>query len=194
MSNSKSLIPYLAIIAGVVILWLLSENEKKNKLISNLRKTIDENESLTNEIKRKLNELIANNKDIEPRIANELSQIASLVAIKQDATAVLKLAKIIENLLIELYKKDNELKDKVKTSGRKKVVFADYLEHAKEKGIINAEDFHLLSVMKIIRNEEAHLLDVKKEKSRLSAIFISGMGFILVLCRILKKKTIEDEF
>jgi hypothetical protein len=113
--------------------------------------------------------------------------------IKQDNSAVLKLAKIIERLLRELYEKTPEIKGIAKVNNRKSPVFADYLELAKNKGIITSEDLHLLSVMKIIRNEEAHELDVKKEKSRMLAAFICGIGFILCLCRLLKKETIQPE-
>jgi len=39
--------------------------------------------------------------------------------------------------------------------GRKKPVFADYLEHARIKISFLPEDYHLLSVLKIIRNERS---------------------------------------
>lgn len=105
----------------------------------------------------------------------------------------LRLVNNYEKLLKELFGKDEEVKNIAKASGRKTPVFADYLQHAKNQHIITVEDFHLLSVMKIIRNEEAHELGLKKEKSRVLASFISGIGIILMLCRILKKKSLESE-
>ena len=94
------------IAAGLIILWLFIANKKKNKEISELKNEIDKNQNLTEEIKHQLKELIQNNEEIDPKIANELSQIVSLLEIKQDTTAILKLAKIIENLLKELYNDD----------------------------------------------------------------------------------------
>lgn len=190
MSDSK-IGNILAIAAGFIIIWLLIDNDKKKKKIIELKSEIDENENLTVEIKRQLTDLIQNNKEVDPKLSSELGQIVGLLEIKQDATAVLKLAKIIENLLKELYKDDAELKELAKTKGRKSPVFADYLEHARNKEIFSSEDYHLLSILKIIRNEEAHELDIRKEKSRIIAVFISGLGLVLGLCRLLNKKTIN---
>jgi hypothetical protein len=147
---------------------------------------------LTKEIKGKLTELIRNNAEVEPQIASELGQIAALIEIKQDTSAVLKLAKIIENLLKELYKNDSKLKELANKGGRKKPSFADYIEHGKNEKVISAEDYHMLSVLKIIRNEEAHELNVKKEKSKLLASFVSSFTIILGLCKILKKKSLDS--
>lgn len=192
MKNNKLVIG-IGVVVGIIILWLLIENSNKDKKIAELQKEIDENENINEEIKKRLTELIQNNHEIAPQIANELGQIAALLEIKQDTTAVFKLAKIIENLLKQLYKGNAKLKEIAKKYGRKTPVFNDYLEHAKDENVITTEDWHLLSVMKIIRNEEAHEVDVKKDRTRILASFISGMGIILGLCRMLKKKTIDAE-
>ena len=182
----------IAITAGIIIVWLFIENDKKNNKIRKLQKEINDNENLTNEIKKRLIDLIKNNKEIDPKIANELKQIVELLKIKQESTAIMKLAKIIEKLLKTLYKGDLVLKELAKTKGRKTPAFADYLEHANNLKIITKEDYHLLSIMKIIRNEEAHELDIKKEKSRIIASFISGIGLILRLFNLIKEKPIES--
>ncbi len=178
---------------ATIIAFLVIDNNNKTKKIRELKKDIDENEDLTKEIKLKLTELIENNLEVEPKIANELTQISALIEIKQDNSAVLKLAKIIENLLIELYKGDSKVKEIAKLNNRKNPVFADYIEHGRNEKIISSEDYHQLSVLKIIRNEEAHQLDIKKDKSRIVTPFICGVGLILALCRMLKKKTIQTE-
>ena len=181
-----------AIVAGLIILWLLIDKEKKNKEISELKNEIDKNQNLTEDIKLKLKELIQNNEEIDPVITKELSQIVSLLEIKQDTTAVFKLAKIIENLLKKLYKGEVEFKEFVRIKGRKLPVFADYIEYAKNKNVFSSEDFHLLSILKIIRNEEAHDLGIEKEKSRIIAVFISGLSLVLGLCKLLNKKSVEQ--
>ncbi|MBN1617891.1 hypothetical protein JW887_00935 [Candidatus Dojkabacteria bacterium] len=181
----------LALVAGLVIAFLLVDNVLKKIKIAELQKEIDENENLTKEIRNRLKELMQNEKEVDPRIANELGQMIALLEIKQDTSAIFKLAKILENLLKELYKNDKELRILAESNGRKNPAFADYLQHAKNNKLISSEDFHLLSVLKIIRNEEAHDLDVHKERSRILAAFVAGIGLVLSLCAILKKKTIE---
>lgn len=190
---SKNFGAVVSIVVGIIIIYLLVDNLKLEEKVEELQKEIDENEDMNKEIRLRLSELIHNNKDIDQKISAELGQIVALLEIKQDTTAVMKLAKVIENLLKELYKNDSELKELAKANGRKAAVFADHLEHAKNKKIISTEDYHLLSVMKIIRNEEAHDLAVHREKSRIIAAFISGLGFILALCKMLKKKSLEQD-
>lgn len=190
--SNNNLLLAVSLVAAIIISWLVIDNITKSMEINDMKKRIAESENLNEEIKKRLRELIQNNKEINPEISRELSQIAALLEIKQDNTAVLKLTKIIEHLLRELYEGNVELKELAKANGRKNPVLADYLEFAKNKGIITAEDFHLLSVMKIIRNEEAHEIDVQKEKSRILAAFICGVGLILTLCRLLKKDTLKE--
>jgi hypothetical protein len=190
MSNSK-LETVITVAVGFIILWLFIDNQNKRVKILELQNEIDDNENLTKEIKARLSDLIHNNNEIDPKIAGELGQILALLDIKQDTTAVLKLAKIIENLLIEFYKGDIAVMELAKMNNRKSPVFADYLQHAMNKRVVSKEDFHLLSIMKIIRNEEAHKLDIKKEKSRIIAAIIAGLGLILTLCNLLKKKSIS---
>ena len=101
MSKSKFGISIgaIAAAAGILIIWLLYENDKKRQKIRDLQNEINENQNLTTEIRKRLTDLIQNNKDVDPEVANELGHIVALLEIKQDTSAVLKLAKIIENLL-----------------------------------------------------------------------------------------------
>ena len=191
MENSK-FDTILAVVAGFLILFLLIDNDKKKRQIISLKKEIEDNENITKEIKKKLTELIQNNPEIDQKIAVELGQTVALLEIKQNTTAVFKLAKIIENLLKEFFNEDAGLKKLSEKNGRKTPVFADYLEYARDKNILTNEDFHLLSILKIIRNEEAHDLDVRKENSKIIAVFISGINFILGLCKRLDKKSLDQ--
>jgi hypothetical protein len=136
--------------------------------------------------------LIQNNLEIDQKVAIELGQVVALLEIKQDTTAVLNLAKIIENLLKELFNNEADLKELSAKCGRKVPVFAEYLEYAKDKKILSAEDYHLLSILKNIRNEEAQELDIKKETSRIIAVFISGINLVLGICRLMNKKSIDQ--
>lgn len=189
-SGNNKINAAVAFIVIVVIIWLIYDREQKKSEIENLKNDINERDDIDKKIKVRLQELIESNKDVDPKIATEVTQILALLEIKQDTTAVLKLAKVIENLLIELYQNDLELKELSKSNGRKVPVFADYLEFAKIRGVLSKEDYHLISVLKIIRNEEAHDLAIEKEKSRIVAAFLSGIALILSLCELLKMKKI----
>jgi hypothetical protein len=181
----------LLFVGGIIILLLMIDKNKQSKEIQSLKKEINDNADLTNEIKKQLNILVQSSKDIDPKISNEIAQIVGLLEIKQSTTAVLKLAKIIENLLIELYAGDNGLKDFLKNRNHKNPTFADYIEFARIRNIITGEDYHMLSVLKIIRNEEAHELDVKKEKFSLIAAFITGVRIVFGLSGLIHEKALK---
>jgi hypothetical protein len=182
--------PAILIAAGLLILFLAIDNNDKKKRLAALQREIDRQQALGKQVRQMLHDLVEQNKSVDPALANELTQIITLLNIKQDATALMKLAKVIENLLLELYGKDEELKAKVKADNRKKAVFADYLEHAKAKGLIGKEDYHLIAVLKEIRNEEAHTLGVVKEVTRAAAALVAGIGVIFTLCKLLKRTSV----
>lgn len=188
MSKKFDWMSALAVTAGFIIFWLFIDREDKKAQIKKLEKEIDDHKNLNKEIKNKLKELIENNKEVDPEISNELGQIAALIEIKQDTKAMLSLVKIIENLLQRLYEKDGRLKQIAMSNGRKRPAFMDYLQLAQEDKHISKEDFHLISVAKMVRDEEAHELDVEKEKGKIVGSFLSGMAIVLTLCRIIKNR------
>jgi hypothetical protein len=143
------------------------------------------NQALTNEIKLKLEELIEKYPDIDENISGELSQIAELLKIQQASKAALALAKVIENLLKKLYANDSSF---LESLGKKKPTFHEYLQYALTNGDINKEDFHLVSALKQIRNEEAHDLNVKKERSKLAACVLAGIGMTITLYELVRNK------
>jgi ribonuclease HII len=181
MSTKAETVLWIA--AGFVILVLLYLVQKKTGEIKELKAQIDESKELTHDVRHRLLDLLKSNRDIDPQVAQELTQICALLEIQQDTKAILSLAKIIEKLLRELYQDDPDLLARKKTPS-----FADYLEHARDKEVISKEDFHLISVLRLIRNEEAHELAIKKEHSRIVAVFIAGIAFVLTLSRLLRKK------
>ncbi|MFZ1809554.1 MAG: hypothetical protein WAU36_20160 [Cyclobacteriaceae bacterium] len=178
----------LGVVAGFIILWLFMDRDRLQLKISELQKEIDDNNNLNKEIKIKLKGLIDNNEDIDVEVGNELGKIAALIEIKQETKAILSLVKIVENLLNKIYHKDDRLNEMAIKNGRKRPAFMDRLELALNDKIISKEDFHLISVAKIIRDEEAHDLDVEKEKSRILSSFVSCIGIVLALCKIVKSR------
>lgn len=179
-NKSDTILLAVAIILIVALLFLVQGQDAE---IDQLRAEIDRNRRLNQDVRQRLKDLLLSSQDIDPQVAQELMQISALLEIKQETKAILSLAKIIENLLKQLYKDDPELLAKTKSPG-----FADYLQYAKDKNVISAEDFHLISVLRIIRNEEAHELNVKKDQSRIAAAFVAGIAFVLTLSSLLRRK------
>lgn len=178
----------LSVLAGFIILWLLFDREKLKLKLVDLEKEIEENNNLNKEIRKRLKELVANNKDVDAEISNELGQIAALIEIKQETKAILSMVKIVETLLNKIYSDDQRLLDTAKKNNRKRPAFMDFLELALIDKVMSKEDYHLISVAKIIRDEEAHDLNVEKEKSRVLSSFISCIAIILTLCKLAKAK------
>lgn len=183
----------ITIVAGFIILWLLFDRQKLKVRLVELQDEIDKNNDLHTEIKKRLKDLVVSNSDVDPEVSNELSQIAALIEIKQDTKAILSMVKIVENLLVKIYNHDQRLNETAARNGRKRPAFMDHLDLALADKIISKEDYHLVSVAKIIRDDEAHELNVEKEKSRVLSSFISCIGLILALCKIAKKKLKHSE-
>lgn len=188
---SNKVLTGLLIVAGVIIFFLAIDNVEKEKKLAALRREIERNKDLGKQLQKMLLDLIEQNKTVNPALANELTQIITLLSVQQDTTALMKLAKVIENLLKELYEKDEEFHAKMKEAKRRKPVFADYLDHAYAKKVVSKEDYHLLSVLREIRNEEAHENGVRKEVTRMAAAFVAGVGMVMLLCKKLKRTTVE---
>ena len=178
----------LSVLAGFVILWLILDREKLKLKLADLKKQIEDSHNLNAEIKKRLMELVTNNKEIDLEISNELSQIAALIEIKQETKAILSMVKIVETLLNKIYNGDTRLLETAKNNNRKRPAFMDFLELALVDKVISKEDYHLISVAKIIRDEEAHDLNVEKEKTRILSSFVSCIAIILTLCKIVKRK------
>lgn len=188
---SNKVLTGLLIVAGVIIFFLAIDNVEKEKKLAALRREIERNKELGKQLQKMLLDLIEQNKTVNPALANELTQIITLLSVQQDTTALMKLAKVIENLLKELYEKDEEFLTKMKEAKRRKPVFADYLDHAYAKKVVSKEDYHLLSVLREIRNEEAHENGVRKEVTRMAAAFVAGVSVAMMLCKKLKRTTVE---
>lgn len=172
----------IAVITTFIAIIAIIENNKKKKQIEALETLVKTNIALTSAIKKRLAELLENHPDIDKNITAELEQISDLLQLQQETKAVFALAKIIENLLKEVYSKDSDFTQKYP-----RATFQNYLDYAKSKGLITQDDYHLVSAIKSIRNEEAHELNVLKDKDKLAACIIAGIGFTFTLYRTAKR-------
>lgn len=153
------------------------ENDTLRNIVMDLKKEvnsiIDNKDELPQEIKNQLKSLIQKYKDIDEKVTTELLSVTALIEINENTKAVMGLAKIIENLLKKIYAGDCELKTNPK--------FIDLIEHAKNKQLIEKEEYHFLNGVREVRNEEAHKLAVKKEINIISTSLLTGFSIIFKL-------------
>jgi len=163
--------------AALLLVLLIFLYYKKEHELQELRSQLDANQQITDEVRKRLRELIDSGLDVDSPVVQELLQIIPLLEIKQESKAILALAKIIENLLRELYRDDVSFHSKFNKRSNGPNLY-EYLEHARGQEIISMQDYHLLSILRLIRNEEAHELDVEKEGSRIAAALLAGISFV----------------
>ena len=158
--------------------------------MSSLKNIIKNNAQIEVEVKRKITDLIDTYKTIDSKVSNELKAAMVLIEAKQPTKAAFSLAKIVENLLEEKYSNTNDFKDYLvsKNNGKKRTpVFNDYLDYAKDKKLIEPEEYHFAKGLKEIRNQEGHEMDVKKHENWIATAFFTGIGLIFKLSVVVSK-------
>lgn len=159
-----------------VVIWLLVQKTKDEKIKNKLQDALNSQNLLTETIRAKLLVLLEQNPHIDESVKAELTDIAALLSLQQEASAILKLAKIIENLLKKLFKHDPEFKGWYKNKGGKRSPdFAHFLDFAYDKKMVSKEDYHNISALKSLRNQEAHEMNIAKDKTKLVGFFIAGL-------------------
>ncbi len=92
---------------GILIGWLVIENDKKSKLIKHLeidnlkliRESLNNNDSISSEIKSQLNELFNTYKNIDSNIAKEIATALTIIDAGEEEKGIGSLSIIIEDLL-----------------------------------------------------------------------------------------------
>lgn len=182
--KGKDFVFPLIVVAGLVLLLLYDRKLLKQEILI-LKKQARDRDDLYSEIRLKLLDLLESDTHLDDDIKTEISSIVALINIKEETKALSTLSKIIESLLKKLYGEDPEFKEFLKDK-KLKATFHTYLEFAQQKGVIKKEDYHAISILKLIRNEEQHELNVKKEKTRLVSSFIAGIAMIVELHKLAK--------
>jgi len=177
----------LAIIL-LIFLWLDNEKIKKQKSkieelekdkLLLLKEHLSSNESkLGSELRTQIERLIEEYKGINEDIVSELVSILQLININEETKAIRSLATIIENILKEKIGDDAEFKQK-----KKRYSLANLLSYAKEINIITKHEFSFGWLLKDIRNEESHELNVnsKKPENWKTIAFFAGIEIIFKL-------------
>src|SRR5690606_12633431 len=106
-------------------------------------------------VKKQLLDLISRYEIRNPQIAVEISSVIKLIEIGEFEKGVMAIAKIIEDILKNKLQKREELKKQLtKPDGKKRrAVFADYIECAKEVGIFDKAETHFALGIKEYRNQ-----------------------------------------
>ena len=164
--SKNAVIIGLSLIAGILIFVLIEDKKKLNankKRIDDLEldrlKLIQEslkNSNLTNEVKNQISKLITDYENLDENVTNELISILSLIEINQEEKAIKDLAKIVENILFDKFKKEEEFK-KFKTF----IPLANLIEYAKKIKLFNKKEYNASCILREIRNEESHKLNLK---------------------------------
>jgi len=178
----KNIPDFVFIIGLIIIIWLAADGAEKSKRIEELSLALKASTEINEEIKKKLKQLVASNPHLDEDVAAELNSIHDLIDIKQHSKAILAMAKVIENLLKRIYRNDAAFKAKM---GKRKPTFEDYLNYAREQKLISNEEYHHIAIIKIYRNQEAHELDVRKEKDKVFSSMMSGFSIISTLCGLI---------
>lgn len=188
---------FVAVAAILIALYFYfqSQGEKKKRKITeedNLKLILDsihQNNNLTNEVQRQLEKLVDKFKTINPKISNEIAQALQLIQIGQIENAIEDLAKIIENLLKEHYKEDDNYKTWL---GKRKADFQSRLEFCKHEKKINKVEFSFFIAVKTIRNEEDHELDMNLPDYLNASGLIIGIGGIFKLASMVYPNFVES--
>jgi hypothetical protein len=188
MSGKNILLTAAAFI--ITILLIKSFLDEQEKAV--LRKQVRDSKDLNKQLRDMLLELIEKVKSGDQNIAQELASIVALININEETSAMVKLTKILEKLLKEVYKGDEKVLEVAIKHNRKRPVFADYLERAREAGLLEQEEYHLISVLKSIRNKESHEVNIEKEQSRIIASLIAGLRFVFTLCHKTGRTSVEQ--
>jgi hypothetical protein len=143
-----------------------------------LQTALANGDSIENSVLAKLNELVGMYKDIDARVSNELVATMKLIEADEPMKATFTLAKVVENLLKEKYEHDPAF---IARYGSRGVPFAHYLEHAEQNGVIGKDEYNFAKGLKEIRNQEAHEMDVKKDRSFVQTAMLFGIGLIAKL-------------
>lgn len=188
----------LSVTAGFVIYWMNEQNKRQIQYLNQRNRNlvrefnwqeqrhkqfkadifqqINKQDNLTTEVKKQLKKLIEKYKLIDERIASELISVASLIEMKQEVKGIACLVKVIENLLKSIYCNDEKFKEKYSNKHPRLV---DLLKYAKSEKLLVNEEFEFANGLRLIRNQEAHELDVQKGHNWVISSFLTSISIIL---------------
>ncbi len=195
--NKEILIGISAAAVMLIILWLLTENKRKQELIDELeidrlkliKDSIENTDQLSSEIKGQLNKLVDEYKSINPEISSELATALSIINSGEEEKGIGCLSIIIEKMLKLKYSNDKGFADWLKREKKKpakKASQADLIEYAKQDQLINQEEFQFANAVRILRNGTFHEAGKKLSWNSSKAGLLIGVELVLKIGRKLQ--------
>ncbi len=194
-------------VLAIIIIILIKTNNNNKKLSETLNMKDSEIDKLKKHNLEVWKELAKNTENITPKIKElilyfgqdykevkeELEEILELAKNQHHKAALSKLTKIIENLLEEKYKgNDEKIKETILKKANKKVKKIS-LYHltlfAKLDNFFTDKEYHSLKVLQSVRNKEAHEIKPDITKQDIEFSFITGINIIYKLKKESKKQT-----
>lgn len=174
----------------LLILWLVTENQKKQKMIEELeidrlkliKDSIENSDQITSEIKRQLNKLVDEYKNIDPEISAELITALSIINAGEEEKGVGCLSIIIEKMLKAKYLKHPKFCEWIKRERKKsatKASQADLIEFAKFDDLITKEEYHFANTVRTLRNGTFHEAGKKLSWNFSKASLLIGVELVL---------------
>lgn len=174
MTNNKltGIVLGSAIVFGLILLLMYLKQKRQQDEIDRL---LEDNENLqknnvillneylksTNDIPKNVQDqlinLAATYRSIDENISEELINTLNLYVLGSKPECILKLGKIIENLL----KKKIEESESNEVVSNRKFDFVQLIDKAKQLLIIGKHEFNICNVIREFRNREAHQLNVQ---------------------------------
>lgn len=189
----------LAIVAVIIAIYLYANNQEKDRQIEELKEdklklileNLKKNRSLSDEVKRQIEKLCLEYKEIDIRVSNELAQALQLLQLNQIENAIEDLAKIMENLLKKHYTDNTEFISWVKTKKGSKITLKNLLIFCRNKNKIMEIECSFFVAIKSIRNAEAHELDLRNHTYLNISGIIAAAGGIIKLSMLVHPKKIN---
>jgi hypothetical protein len=165
---------------------VISQSRKIRNLESNylqlLHAYLDRVNELPEGVRQQLEYLMENYNGINPDISAELQDIMTLIYSDQKESAVLKLAKIIENIL-----KDHLINQQIIAPKSGFPSLASMIQKSHDMGIITPRESQFITLIKDYRNEEAHRLNLNLSPNQFVIAILSGIEILHKFHGVLKQ-------
>ena len=155
----------LAIIAVLVIAYLIFTNQKQEEKIKELENeredlkkmllAIKDNNNFDSNLKKELEALARKYKKIDTAIATEITEAIQLFQIGQQENGIKSMVKIMEHLLNRKLGNDIGFLNWLKQNKRKKTLH-EMLEYSESVRLIEKDERSFFLAIKQVRNKEAH--------------------------------------
>lgn len=200
-NETNSALLVIAVVAIIIAVCLYANSKEKDNRIKELEEdklklildSLRKNHSFSDEVKRQIEKLCLEYKEIDIKVSNELAQALQLLQINQVENAIEDLVKVMENLLKVHYSTNSEYNSWIKTKHGNKITLHNLLTFCRQENKITDIEFNFFIALKSIRNAEAHELDLQNQKYLNVSGIITAIGGIIRLSNLVYPKKQEEK-